>query len=346
MEQVTSLSNKMQNQLVQNELRNKLGQATVKWMKEITKGSNEALGGYQKDNTFLQKKMWYGSDLLEACNKCNQNTMVDFLMKGNKLLSGYAPNKYFSTIPDSVNFTGVRVMHLIAKKDVLPSEALKAAVAGLTICDCGMACQIARYGALLDVLEEGKFNRLFGKEHGQSINLGYNIDDDLQPMRLFVDFTNAAKNALGGEINYRPVEIGQLILIDGVPTYTEKKPLGNWASHNVICYNKTSGEQRFGGFGLKNEGETEAEINQRLLNEYNRDEEPFKIVSSEVKSTLEKVVPQVAKLKDHKAAVVRGYAAASPQDFKIDLISDLVKMPLHEISISYVMNHLSNRLHK
>ena len=159
------------------ELRGRLGQGTVKWMKEITKGSNESLQGYQKDNSLLQKNMWYGPDLLEACKKCNQIKMVEFLMKGNKLLSGYASNKYFSTIPDSGNFTGARVMHLIAKKDVLPADTLKAAVAGLTICDCGMACQIARYGALLDVLGEEKFNRLFGKEHGQPINICYEINN-------------------------------------------------------------------------------------------------------------------------------------------------------------------------
>lgn len=326
------------------ELRDQLGTAQVRWMQTICKGSNEALRGYHEEKGYIQKRVWYISDLRKACEELNQPGMLKFLEENNRWVLGYAPAKYFTKISDGGNFTKYRIMHFVAKQDVLPSEALKAAVAGLTIADCGVACQMARYGALLDVLGEPKFNRLFGNEAGQSINIGYRVDDELQPMRLFVDFTEEAKTGEAGERNHRPIKIGQLALINGVNNFPQKKPLGNWQSINVLCMDNTPGKQRFLYLGSSEEGETEEKMDQQLLEGYNCSEDPFYIVPEKLKETFKRFNPSIEEFKcDVVTEVeVEGYDPHSIQDFKVDLIRDLVALPLEQVSMNFVKMHPSN----
>ena len=329
------------------ELRDRLGEATTRWMQEICTASNEAESNYKKDKRYIQKCVWYASDLLKACKDLNQASMVKFLNDNYRLLLGYASPKYFDRIPDRSNLTGCRIMHFLAKAEVLPIEAFKAAVQGLTIADCGVTCQLARYGALLDILGEAKFNRLFGNEAGQPINIGYVVDDEKQPMRLFVDFTRSAKTCTAGQDGNRPVKKGQLILINGVAEYSLKKPLGVEKAYNAVCIDQTPGQQKFCALGLKAEGETESEINRKLIEAYNESEDPFILVTSDVmKAMFTAVCPTLLTRKDHQASRSKGYDKGSPQDFKIDLINDLIKLPLAQVSMAFVKNHPANKQQK
>lgn len=278
--------------------------------------------------------------------------MFDFIKKENKQLIGYVSPKFFDKIPekDKLKF---RTWHFIAKPNVLPSDALKAAIKGLSIIDCGMACQIARYGALLDILEENKFNLLFSKNVLGLINIGHRDSDHLQPMRYFVDFTKAVDKNIVGEIGNRPVKIGQVVGFEGVKNYTFKYPYGQWKASNAICINDTPGEQKFVSLGTGPEGKTEAEICQNLLDNYNKHEEDLFIMA-----------PQGDKMVDHTnkmislfgkeamnssmknlfplATKVEGYNSQTPQDFIVEIINDLIKLPLEQISIDFVKNHPAN----
>lgn len=324
-----------------SDLRDQLGQAQVRWMQKICRSNQKAVNGYRTDKHYLQKGIWYVTDLRKACIEMKQQAMLKFLESNDKWVVGYAPPKYFSRIPDSSNFTGSRIMHFIAKKDVMPAEALKAAVAGLTIGECGMAYQISRYGALLDVLGEDKFNRLFGSEVGQPINIGYMVDDALQPMRLFVDFTQKAKMNKAGTENNRPIEIGQGVLIRGAKDFNLKKPFDHRQSHNALCCDSTPGHQRFLSLGSNEEGESEEEYHQKLLEGYNCPQDPLFIVPDSMKATFKQLCPTMELLKNHTVTEIDGYDPGSVQDFKIDLIKKIVKLPLEQVSMAFVNEYNS-----
>lgn len=332
------------------EVRELIGKHTADSMQEIIKLSNEALASYRSSKAFLQKGVWYPPQLLEACQTMREPKMVSFLQSADRRYVGYAPPKYFSRIEEKTNLFGYRVLHFIAKQDVRASDAIRAAMSGLTLTDCGGTCQIARWSGLHRTLDTPKYDRLFGSEVGKPINIGYLIDDELQPMRLFVDFTPEAKAHIKGEMGSRPVKKGQLIQIWGVPNYPKKYPLGWWQSHSVICVNDTPGEQLFGGLGMDEKGETEHEIHLKLVKQFNNREDRYAGMDGERRRILENVYSRIGLLPIDSSVdlsradeVVGGYDPGSPQDFKEDLIKDLMEMPLEDVTMEFVANHRSNR---
>ena len=217
-----------------------------------------------------------------------------------------------------------------------------------------MACQMARYGGLLEVLGDDRFNRLFSAQVGQLMNIGHRIPDKLQPMRYFVDFTEAVNKKIMGEEGNRPVKTGQVVAFDGVSNYGFKKPYSQWKAHSTICIDDTAGAQKFVSVGTDPEGETESEICQNLLDEYNKEEDdPYllfpendemvknmKQLSSifgekNASASMKKLFPQAEK--------VGGYHPGTPQDFIIEIISDLMKLPHEQISMEFVKTHNFNR---
>lgn len=198
-------------------LRIKVGKAVVKWIKAIAENSQKASNTYSEDRSLLQKGIWYAYDLLVACKKVNEMGIYNFIKKDNKQLIGHLPADYFDRIPGNSGIKlKFRTWEFIAKSTVIPSAALQAAFNGLSIIDCGMACQMARYLALRDIIGELKFNRLFGKEVGQRINIGSN-EDKLQPMRYFVCYF-AKSDDFGPETpGNRSVVVGDLVGFRGVP---------------------------------------------------------------------------------------------------------------------------------
>jgi len=261
--------------------------------------------------------------------------------KTGVLLSGSAPNQFFDEIPQE-GFPFRITMHFIAKKDVTPSEAVEAAMQGPTIGECGMAVQLARYAALLDVLTKPKFDKLFSTP-GHRINIGYARDDESQPMRLFVDFTKRARERKLGSPNKRPVKIGQIVLFQGVNNYHDKHPYGVGGSLNTICINATNGAQRFTNLRLNPKGVSEAEIGTWLLNGYNQDaDHPFSLFPGAYHAYLRAQNPRQASLKKHKATKALGYDPGSPQGFKLQVVQELINAPLSEVTMDRVMQHSLN----
>ena len=62
-------------------LETSLAQATVKWIKLIAQNFKEAQEKYPKEKEYLQKGIWYSSDLLKACQVRKQPKMVEFIKK-------------------------------------------------------------------------------------------------------------------------------------------------------------------------------------------------------------------------------------------------------------------------
>lgn len=336
-----------------NSLRDKIGQATIRWIRLLDQNHQDALQKYPKDHKYLQKNVWYAEDLAKACQASTQPKMVAFIKKGNKQLIGYLNPKFFDKIKENEGKLKFRTWHFIAKSDVLPSDALKAALQGLSIMDCGMACQMARYGALLDLLGENKFNRLFGNQVGQLMNIGLRIYDELQPMRYFVAYTEAVNKNASGEKGNRPVKVGQLVGFEGVKTYSLKCLYGPWKASNTFCIKDTPGEQKFVSLGTGPDGMTESEICQTLLDKYNQDEDdPYLLAPNDdemVKPLLllqsiggKEFVSSTRKQLFPPATKVEGYNPLTPEDFIIEIIRDLIKLPLEQVSMQFVKTHQVN----
>lgn len=215
-------------------------------------------------------------------------------------------------------------------------------IQGPTIGECGMAVQLARYAALLDVLTKPKFDKLFSTP-GHQINIGYMRDDETQPMRLFADFTKKAKERRLGSRNKRPVKVGQIVLFRGVENYHDKHPYGVGGSLNTVCTNATIGAQTFTNLRLNPKGITEAEIETWLLNSYNQDaEEPFSLFPKAYHAYLRAQNPRQASLKKHKATKTLGYDLGSPQGFKLPIIQELINAPLSDVTMDRVIRHPLN----
>jgi hypothetical protein len=259
------------------------------------------------------------------------------LKKWGYLLSGTAPAHFFDEIPEPGHFPPRVSMHFIAKEGVKPSDAIEAAIKSPMIGDCGLACQLARYAALMDVLGKPKFDKLFSTP-GHRVNIGYLREDLHQPMRLFVDFTENARKGNLGHPNHRPVKVGDVVLFHGVNDYQTKHPFGVDARINAICIDATPGAQKFVGLGLDPKGMTEADIASNLLQGYNKDAlHPFSLFPQEFHDNLLKNNPHQASLKTHKATTVGGYDPGSPQAFNVSIICNLINQSLDEVSMDRVL---------
>lgn len=325
-------------------LRNQLGQHVADSMIEMVIGSEQAM----KESTPM-KGIWYPQDYINAFGE-TQSKWVERLRENGSLVDGWMPQQFWEPVYDQIGLNTIkrRAWTFLAKKDVLPSDAIKAAKVGLCILECGAVCQIARYDALLKALGEDKFNRLFDeKQGGQRINVGYAIDDDLQPMKFFVDFTETAKKAAPGSLNKRIVKIGQIVLFHGVSEYHKKHPNGMGANYNVICMDDTNGAQKYIGHGLSSKGETEEEIALRMAKDFNQQPNYYSRLPESVKGEM-KLILEEHKSESLKGRVVNlkrvfmaveGFDRGSPQDFCLPLVADLIQKGPNEISMDYVKRH-------
>ena len=174
-----------------DDLRDRLGKSVVEAMQEMATLEDYVKRNYKNDRKYLHTGHWYPQDYVKALTEMGELELLEVLRNNGDLIAGREDSRYFDPIMDNVNGKPTRRnWAAIAKKDKLPSFALKVSMLGFSIADCGSVCQKARYKALLDILGEAKFNRLFSPPHGQPINIGYMVDDDLQPMRHFVSFTD------------------------------------------------------------------------------------------------------------------------------------------------------------
>jgi hypothetical protein len=292
----------------------------------------------------LNEGIWYGSDYIAELKRWNQTDRINWFKDKKIIAQGFAPVKHFTR-------KGTADLHFIAKKTANASEALMAAIQGFGIYDCGMVCQIARYRALERVLGTEKFQRLFDSQvTGAAMNIGYLEDDELQPMRLFVDFPLKDRtiqplnmdefNALR-QPGRLPVKEGQLAFIVGEKNYRYKHPHGDYASFNLICSEATHGQQKFLGFGLNPEGEPEVAIYQKLIQAYNKRANTHELLNEKEYHEIEtgrKLYGHTTFDDDHTDEVL-GFMPDGVQDFKISTIWKLIHTPTENIKPALAKNY-------
>lgn len=335
-------------------LKEKIARATIEWITALHDSEVSSRAAFKQSREAVRHGVWYPSVHYQAVRSLGneQSALKKHFSDLSAHACGYVPRNFFTHIVDSGNhaFKGRRIMHFMLGEGAIPSEAMKAAKEGLSVIDCGVACQIARYGALLDVLGERKFNILFGSSpRGQRMNIGYKVDDHLQPMQYFVDFTRAAKEAvyrfqlnsnpekITGEIGNRPIALGQMVEIRGVLTHRQKHPWKANSGYNLFCSDDTPGNQQFIGLGIKG---SEKELNAHLLNSYN---EAFSwdVIPEELRSQESQYIADQFKNDQAECLDIyynEGFNLGSMQDFKLPLIEELIKLPEDQVSMDFVRN--------
>lgn len=341
----------------QTPLQNKaetIAEATVRWITMIAQNAHDAMVNYSTDNKYLEQNMWYAEDLWKASLAAKNTTVIEWMKINHKQHIGYASPAHFHRIlkpKNEVIQIKFETNEFLVKPDVLPSAALKAAVTGLSIIDCGVACQIARYGALHDVLGEKKFNKLFSAESGELMNIGF-TPNELQPMRFFVRASEACSKNDQGKPGNRPVKKGQLVGFEGAKYYEHKYPFSNWGNLNAICICDIPGQQKFVAFGTDPKGNTEKELCDLLLKNFKKNEDPYLIMAQDIESfrrTKEEVDSFSYSNKMYIQNIydsiteVTGYCPGTIQEFIVELIDDLVKMPLEAVSMDYVKAYHINK---
>lgn len=302
------------------EVEDRMRQATIKQIKKIVKISNESLA------TPSSKGLHYPSDIPST------DPQYEELRDNGGLASGCAPAKYFASYR-ALGWPYQEPLHFIAQKNVLPSDALEAAIQGPTIGDCGMTCQLARYGALLDILGKEKFNKLFSDPN--QLNTKNCLDPD-QPMRFFVQQTFAANLGSTGTKNNRPVQPGDFVYFWGVSDYGSKHPFGHAQGLWCVCVEKTSESQKYVGLGLPENGVDEETIEKLLLDEYNKpNTEEFSGYPPDFHAKLENRFPELKDFsnKTAQASDVFGYLADHTFGYNHALIQDLVNRDITQISL-------------
>jgi hypothetical protein len=318
----------------------------------------------------VQSGVWYANDHYQAMKivrdmpkyKASAAKLYEYFVNHKSYAIGYVSPKFFEPIEDtnpemrSPMFGNKRPLQFLVKKDVIPSEALKAAASGLSLIDCGIFCQINRYGSLLDHLGEKKFNILFGSSSkGQRMNIGYSKDDN-NPMRYFVEFTWHAQTydlfkyagkqippLITGTLGARNVTVGQIVSIRGAENHRTKHPWNHNCSYNMICVEDKPGKQAFVSLGVT--ASSEQQMNALLTKDYNLptrwdDKAPELRIAEGVQLSMEYAEHTITALDPEK---MEGFQCGSIQEFKVDLILDLINLPEDQVSMEFVRNHRSQK---
>lgn len=343
-------------------LRDRLGRKVAETIQEISRASFAARANYRTAIEELDRAVWYPGQYISALDETQQSKRLKYFQEKNYAINGYVSKTFFKRGTDNFEF--------IAKSKVKPSEALMEVTKGPSLLDCGAVIQTARYRALLAELGEAKFNRLFGRDHGEPINLCF-IDNQRQPMRYFIGFTatsyiasrvfldaglklNQYEDLVSfskkvnhesvGKLGSRLVRIGQVISFNNVPKmqYKLKHPFGMGSNYNVVCVEETEGNQLFCAHGIPPEGCSEEEICEFLASVYNDDDTQTEEMRASPQNQLHQAaIAQSRIFIGHKVTAdqVLGYDTGSPQDFNLRLIQDLIDLELEKVNMDFVRNH-------
>jgi len=244
------------------QLRDRMGQIVADTVRRIVQDTSLRVQGEPTCKT-LSQGIFYSSVYYEliqklATTKKSAKKRLDDLIKNNSFWNSHPP----------AGFELVSRYRVQVKKGTVPSVALKSILEAneFALMDCAMVCQIGQYWALLSILGPQKFDRLFNNETGVPLMLSQ-YDASENPLMLFLHAITPDTRKKG----HRDIAVGQRVCFDNVSGYkTKHLRLGEASSYHVICLNAEESQQTFVGHGLKPTGMTEEEVEQVLVDEYNK----------------------------------------------------------------------------
>jgi hypothetical protein len=192
------------------------------------------------------------------------------------------------------------------RKEAVPAVALKALLENreFALMDCGMVCQLGQYNAIRLNLGDDKFNRLFSHQKGAKPLTISRYDHPDNPLLSLLQAMTPQKRESGRRL----VAIGQRVCFDNMQDYSQKHLLlGEAGSYHLICSQSAEGQQKFVGHGLASSGMDEEEVEQLMLDEYNKlpmgpEAITDKLASEKLKVGKEGEIARIALLKEPSEA--------------------------------------------
>lgn len=226
--------------------------------KSISEGVINAMSQFLNKHE-MTKGIWYPDDYRKYLMDKFDTEMDE------SFYTGFANEKFFEK-------TGRFTFKL--KDGEKASEALLSFLEGPTVADCGNATMACYYKCILDIIGKDKFDNLFNSKPF-TLTIGQQgIADKTSPISYLAEYTKAAHKMTTGVLGKRPLEIGQECHFGGVIWYGNKHPEGFAGGWNVIYIgNNKEGQQLFMAHGFE-KPLTENEINQELVELYNRERTP------------------------------------------------------------------------
>lgn len=236
-----------------------VNQVLVRKFREIISDYNERRE--RKTNSDLGRGPWYANEYAALLINRNQQKRHEFFLGKGHYFHGFPP-KFFNSVRKIDSPTGIEMFKYKLKQDAKPSEALAAIKMGpVSFIDCSEAVFIAMYETIQEVLGEEKFDELFSSKGAT-------------PLVIDPAFHRTALHQLGfihEEVITTEPQFGDVVHFGNLPLYSVKHPNGEEAGYNAICISQEDEEKKYLAFGLASEGASEEEVNQNLLDAFNKE---------------------------------------------------------------------------
>ncbi len=331
-------------------LRIRLGEIVSRTVKQIAADFLQRKEGCERDISLLDGGFWYPNEYFAALKACKQQKRLEYFIKNGSFYHGYpnTPKTGFESIPDyntpKVSPTGKLAASFIHTSRTIPAaKALQALQQNLIFGDCTQFCQVGQYQALLEVLGEERFNKLFFSDpENRMIIANYMLNGN--PLFVFLSVLN-----VGGEKGFRHVDIGQRIGFSNHQYYVLKHMNGEAGRYNAICVDPTPGAQKFVSLGTPAEGLTEDQMLHFMTEEYNSEPVDFSFFTAEIAKKIidglhVQIVMKANMLKHDKitpaenAANQAGFTSQTV-DFYLDIVELALNTPLEQLSIDFLREH-------
>jgi len=226
-------------------------------LQKMNQNMQEVMARPTKSN--LQRGAYYSNQYYEALKQTNQKKIIEEFRERGDFFHGYSSQAHFTHLPGPTDTQKLPMAYRI-KPGIKSSDALRSYQNSLTFTDCGNACAIGMYHALLNVWGEEKFNRIFSSSSKTPLVIStISPSDSLRP--LYIPKTVPDKR-------YR---VGEIVHFSNIqPQYNRKHRQGEGAGFNVVCSDANPKHPKFVGFGLPVDGASPQQIEQLLLDEYNK----------------------------------------------------------------------------
>lgn len=249
----------------------RFGAIIAETVKKIVGVSEHCLSTFRDDYAVLERGIWYQNEFYRALSfwaekKPEAAERLKKLVEAGDFYHPHPPAG-FNRIKDTASISGKKASTIVIKRDASPSAALDGIVDGdaFALLDCATVCHIAVYRALQKVLGNEKFDILFCYEGKYPLLIG----DSLNPKHPLMHFFKIA-NQRGTKPGNRAVRIGDSVSFLNTDMYGVKHyVMGEAKLLNTVCVSDQPGKQTFVGLGTQPDGESEQEIEEGLIREYN-----------------------------------------------------------------------------
>ncbi len=336
--------------LDRDHLRIRLGEIVSRTVQQIAADFLQRKEGCKRDITLLESGFWYPNAYFAALKECKKEKRLEYFVKNGSFYHGSpntkntglksVPDQHVPRLSPTEKLPGA---FFLASKTIPASRALQALQQNLILGDCAQLCQVGQYQALLEVLGEERFNKLFSSDLENSMVISnYLLIGN--PLLVFLTPPYG-----GGEKGSRPVNIGQRVGFMNYKHYALKHLNGDAGSYNAICVDATPGAQKYVSLGTPAEGLTEDQMLHFMTEEYNHEPVDFATFTAEIaKKIIDKlnvqIVMEANRLKHCKITPAENAAnqagfTSHILGFNLDIVELALKTPLEQLSIGFLKEH-------